>query len=425
MKKIKLCVLLALLTFTACQPSKQTEELVLIQIQDRNGLSETVSTPDRLAVYNQIDFLREQPYKKVLRLYRLEGKNRSIITTYHSNGSLWQMLETKEMRAFGSFREWFSNGIQRIEATVIGGDADLTAKAQDTWLFDREARVWNEQGKLIATIPYEKGALSGLSVVYYPSGTVEKETPYLFDHIEGEVREYWETGSIKSTTSYRQGLKEGASLSFWPDQTLCLEEFYEEGLLKTGRYWNPSQELLSEIKEGTGFRALFEEKRLSKLIEIRQGIAEGVIKTFDREGDLRSVYHVKNGKKQGEEIEYFSSHESAQKEKLLPKMTLHWDQDAIHGTVKTWYDNGQLQNQRELCKNKRSGSACAWYRNGSLLLLEEYEEDALLRGQYFRKNQSEPTSIVSGGNGIATIYDGDGLFLRKILYVKGKPLDPE
>ena len=115
----------------ACHPAKQEENLVLIQIQDRNGLSETISNPDRLVTYDKIDFLSSQPYQKVLRVFRKEGQNRSVITTYHPNGSTWQLLEAKEMRAFGTFREWFPNGAKKIEATVIGGSADLTPGAQE------------------------------------------------------------------------------------------------------------------------------------------------------------------------------------------------------------------------------------------------------------------------------------------------------
>jgi hypothetical protein len=49
----------------ACHPSKPDEQMVLIQIRDRNGLSETISNPDRLITYNKVDFLSSQPYQKV------------------------------------------------------------------------------------------------------------------------------------------------------------------------------------------------------------------------------------------------------------------------------------------------------------------------------------------------------------------------
>jgi hypothetical protein len=57
--------------------------------------------------------------------------------------------------------------------------------------------------------------------------------------------------------------------------------------------------------------------------------------------------------------------------------------------------------------------------------MEEYEEDRLVGGQYFKKNQKEPISVIFNGNGTATLYDEQGIFLRKIQYVKSKPVDPE
>ncbi len=409
----------------ACHSSKPDENLVLIQIQDRNGLAETISNPDRLITYDKVDFLSSQPYQKVLRVFRKEGKNRSIVTTYHPNGTTWQLLEAKEMRAFGSFREWFASGAQKIEATVIGGSADLSPGAQESWLFDGISSVWDEEGHLLASIQYDKGVLSGLSTYYYPSGAIEKTVPHQQDRIEGEALAFWENGQIKTKTQYRNGQKEGISTAFWSAGERRAEEEYEAGRLKSGRYWTPSQEIISEVTEGAGFQAVFHEQQLIQLQEIRKGIVEGLVKNFDPSGELRSTCFLKNGKKHGEEIAYYSLREIDSNETLLPKISLYWDQDALQGVVKTWYSNGQLQSQREMCRNKRNGICCCWYRDGSLMLTEEYESDELIRGQYYRKNQLEPTSSISNGNGAASIYDEDGVFQRKVIYFNRKIVDPE
>ena len=65
--------LLCLFCFS-CQRPETENFLVGIQIQDRNGISETVSIPDKLEVYNQTDFLSAQPFKKVIRIYKKRGK---------------------------------------------------------------------------------------------------------------------------------------------------------------------------------------------------------------------------------------------------------------------------------------------------------------------------------------------------------------
>jgi antitoxin component YwqK of YwqJK toxin-antitoxin module len=396
----------------------QEDGLVLVQIQDRNGISETVSVPERLQAYSRVDFLSSQPYKQVLRVYRTEGQAHSLLTTYHPNGSPWQYLEAKEMRAHGAFRQWFPNGVQQIEATVIGGVADLAMGSQKSWLFEGISKVWDEEGRLVAVIPYEKGALSGTSVYYYPSGGIKEEIPYSQDSVEGEAREFWEEGQIKSKSFFSGGKKQGESVSLWPNGDVCWKEQYRDGLLWEGRYFLPSQEMVCEVKEGEGVSACFEGKRLAQLCEIRNGKVEGLIQIFDEKGKLASQYQLKDGKRHGEEILYYPGGQS-------PKLSISWDADTIHGTIKTWYENNQLQSQRDMVRNKRVGSSLAWYRDGTLMLVEEYENDCLEKGRYFRKKGRDPVSTVTNGTGIATLYDEEGALLHKVQYIKGKPIDPD
>ena len=83
-------ILLLFAAFGCSHYSPEGDPLVAIQIQDRNGFTETISTPERLENYSKVDFLSSQPFKKVLRVYKSEGKNHSVITTYHPNGSIAQ-----------------------------------------------------------------------------------------------------------------------------------------------------------------------------------------------------------------------------------------------------------------------------------------------------------------------------------------------
>ena len=427
MKLLYIPLLFLLFIMQGCHQTVLMDPLVAIQIQDRNGLTETVSAPERLENYSGIDFLSSQPYKKILRIYRAKGKSHSKITTYHPNGSIWQYLEAEELRAHGAYKEWHPNGRLKIEATVIGGTADVAQGAQRDWLFDGVSQVWDEQGKLLAQIPYKQGVLEGISTYFYPSGQVEKELPYHNHVLEGLAVEYFPNGSVQSKTSYSQGNKQGPCLGFFQNGQIAWEEDYSNNLILKGSYYNPKGELLSKVDDGSGFRALFDEDTLSFLVQIQQGFAEGGVKQFSKKGELQATYHVKNGKKVGEEIVYFLSSErtDGNKTQLLPKLSIHWKDSAIHGVVQTWYDNGQLQSQREFCHNQKMGPSLAWYRDGSLMLLEEYEENHLTKGQYYKKNALDAVSSVINGSGIASLYDENGVFLRRIPYVKGDPVDPE
>ncbi len=474
---------LFLLLLVGCHHTAKNESLSLIQIQDRNGLTETVSNPERLTSYETTDFLSSQPYRKVLRVYKSDAKNRSYITTYHPNGLVYQYLEAEEMRAHGAYREWFPNGQLKIEARVIGGTADLADGTQEDWVFDSESRVWDEQGHLAATIPYSKGFIEGKSRYYYPSAQIQKELDFIKNKLDGNVTEYWPDGTLKSRTAYKKGFKEGECVGFFEDGKKAWVEDHSDDRLRTGVYYNPQGDLIAEVEKGGGFAAHFEENGMT-LIEHRIGLPEGLVRKFTLRGELQRSFFLKNGMKQGEEIEYFLSSEieainpspkqvtidSARQSQIeadpapavvarknilehedfraridmakpqqvdrhpfgarvnkspVPKLSIQWNENRIHGCVKTWYKNGQLQSQRDYSRNQRMGPSLAWYLDGSLMLYEEYEEGHLTTGQYYKMQKKDPISSVVNGNGLATLFDERGGFLRKVIYSKGKPIDPE
>lgn len=416
---------LAFVALSGCsRHTEPSEMLVAIQIQDRNGITETISIPERLYTYEQTDFLNSQPYKKVLRVYKKEGKNRSVITAYHPNGSISEYLEAEDMRAHGAFREWFSNGQIKIEATVIGGTADITPAAKKDWLFHGVCHVWNEQGNLVAAIPYEKGLLQGISTTYFPSGSIQKQTSYVRNLEEGECAEFYPNGNLKSKQQYLKGLKSGSGIGFFENGQTAYTEEYTEGLVLQGAYNNLQGEQIASIKDGRGIQALYHNNAISFLLEMHQGAPDGPVRKFTPQGELLASYFIKNGRKQGEEIEYYLPSETGEKG-LKPKLSVQWDQDFIHGIIKTWYPNGQLQSQREYCRNEKLGPSCSWYKNGSLMLVEEYEEGKLIKGVYYKKGQNEPISTIINGNGLAHLYDENGIFMKKITYAGGKPVLPE
>lgn len=425
MRKALAVYVLILLMSVGCHNGAKHEPLSLIQIQDRNGLTETISNPERLPTYETVDFFAAQPYKKVLRVYRSDGKNRAKITTYHPNGTLCQYLEAEEMRAHGAYREWFPNGQLRLEAVVIAGTADLAPGVQEDWVFDSLSRVWDEQGNLLASIPYEKGTIEGKSTYYFPSGQIERELHFSKGKLEGEGIEYWPEGAIKSKIQYKRGIKEGRAEGFFNDGKKAWVEDYLDGRLRKGSYYSPFGDHVAEIENGGGFQAFFEDGAMT-LIEHRIGLPDGLVQKFTPSSEIQRSYYVKSGKKHGEEVEYFLSSELGEKrEKPIPKLSVHWHENMIHGTAKTWYSNGQLQSQREYSRNHRTGPSLAWYPDGSLMIYEEYEEAKLITGQYYKMQKKEPVSSVVNGNGLVTLFDETGSLLRKVPYFKGKPVDPE
>ena len=59
------------------------------------------------------------------------------------------------------------------------------------------------------------------------------------------------------------------------------------------------------------------------------------------------------------------------------------------------------------------------------MMYEEYENGRLIKGQYYGVENKQIVSSISGGAGVATIYDESGKLLRKVTYINGKPVQPE
>ncbi len=403
---------------TSCRYfSADDSKITSINIIDRNGLAETICNKDRLANYEQTDFLSPQPYQKVLRVFGRDknGTVRSTITSYHPNGLIKQYLEAVNSRAQGVYREWHPNGQQKIESCVIGGTADINTAAEESWLFDGISQAWDEEGHLLATIPYTKGDLDGEARYFHSNGSLWKRSPYRKNALHGVQEIFLEDNSLFQSTHFSNGIKEGASVRYWPDGSIAYQEKYQGGLLMEGAYFDLEGKVVAEIHKGNGFRALFGKKHLQALQQFKKGIQEGLVQVFDEKQTLVREVSMKNEEKEGEEIEYYPNGS--------PRLSMTWQGGLLQGPVKTWYENGNLETQREMSLNKRCGLSSAWYPNGSLMLLEDYENDNLVKGEYYRLGESSPLSKVERGKGIATLFSQDGTLSRKILYEDGKPQD--
>ena len=418
--KIKWFPLLSLVLLMGCTYLSSPEKIARINIIDRNGMAETISNKDRLSTLQKTDFLSSQPYQKVHRVYGRDknGEVFSKITSYHPNGGVKQYLEAVNNRALGLYKEWHPNGTLKIESRIIGGIADLNTAAEESWLFEGKNHAWDEDGNLIAEIYYSKGELEGLSNYYHPNGKVWKHIPFTKNVIDGTEKIYLQDGSLFQSTEYKKGSKEGASVRYWAANHIAYQEIYQENLLLEAEYFDKNGSLLSNIHEGEGYRAILGKDRLQELQEYRKGCQEGEVKILGLSGELVRIFSTKNGDKRGEEIDYYPSPDQT----LRPKLLISWYEGSMEGPVKTWYETGDPESQKEISHNMKNGLSTAWYGDGSLMLVEEYDNDILIKGEYYKKSEKAPISKVEKGSGIATLFNGDGLFSKKVPYQDGKPL---
>lgn len=417
---LAICLTLLCCSFFSCsnRGAYSDPKLTRVTIVDRNGLKEVVGTKDRLNRYATTDFECPQPYQKVIRLFSRdqEGNNQVIMTSYHPNGQLCQYLEGQNNRAHGPYKEWFPDGVKKVEAYVIGGTADL--EEPSSWIFDGLSQAWDEENNLVAEVTYCKGRLHGTATYYHPNGQVWKCIPYENGQINGTYRVFLKDGQLLQSTEFRHGAKHGNAIRLWKADNIAFEEHHKEGKLLSGTYYDIEGQKVAEISGGNGFRALFGKNQVIELQEFREGKQKGLVKEFNKERQLHRSYHVKDGQNHGEETLYTQRKEGPQAHLLVS-----WHEGVIQGEAKTWYANGTLESLREMSENCKHGLSTAWYEDGSLMLIEEYEKDRLVRGEYHQRGERAPLSQVIAGSGVATLFSPKGSFLRKITYKDGRPLE--
>ncbi|MCB1111618.1 MAG: hypothetical protein H7A37_04205 [Chlamydiales bacterium] len=426
MKYISIIIASMLLVLSSCSMGdRQAGEPVLthVNIVDQNGLSETISNEDRLKQYRRVDFTQPQPYQKVIRVYSrdVNGNIRAVITSYHPNGQIKQYLDVLNNTANGNFREWYQNGNLKVDAYVVNGIADLNTAAEQSWQFDGCSRAWDEEGNLVAAIPYDKGELQGDSLYYHPNGELWKRVPFVRGEMHGTMEIYLDSGELLATVQYVNNVRHGKANRYWCDGAIAADEHFDHGLLTGATYYDQTERRIAAIKDGYGQRAVFGKDTLVELQEFRSGIQEGQVQAFSESGDLVSSYHIANGVKHGEEVEYYPKRRDEVKAK--PCLLVNWYEGCIQGIVKTWYPNGNQESQREMSENKKNGMLTAWYENGSLMMIEEYDQDILQKGKYFKNGEKRPVSQVKEGMGTATFFDPKGSFLRRVEYKNGVPLE--
>lgn len=420
------CLSALLFVATACNQTSSfyvsDPNLVSINIIDQGGVSETISNPERLRQYEKVDFLAPQPYQKVLRVYGRDdqGNVQAYITSYHPNGEPKQYIEVVNGRACGVYKEWHPNGQCKVKANVMGGTPDLNTGAEKSWIFDGVCTAYDEKGNLEAEIPYCKGELEGITIYYHPNGKIWKKIPAKKNKLEGVSEVFLDTGELFQTTTFRDGDRNGVAIRYWCGGRIASEETYVQGKLICGHYWDINGKQVSQINAGKGFKALFGKDALCELQEYTGGFQEGSVKVYDKKGNLVKVYNIKNNLKHGEETEYYEQDGSAEPR---IKLTVNWVEGKIQGWVRSWYPDGVQESQREMSANTKNGILTAWYVDGSLMMIEEYDHDKLLKGEYYKKGERFPVSFVIDSKGTANLFDEQGAFLRKINYRFGYPED--
>lgn len=399
----------------------RSDRLVSLVIEDHQGFREKLTAKDRLSAYQKVHWLQPQPYRKVVRNYGhvRSGGTRSFITTYYPNGQLKQYLQVIDNRAQGTYCEWYADGIPKILASVSGGAAEVDSAAVETYSFVGITEAFDREGMLLAQLPYTAGLLHGEAIYYHSNGSVREKIAYEKGVRHGAYHRYNREGGVMEEGTYSDGHLQGLVLGYDHEGAVLFEEVYEEGLLVRGCYTLAETSVLN----GEGTRWVKREDGGTELIEYRHGMPCGAHEIRDQRGILISCVHRQGDHKHGLETVYYPPSRFGPATSIgIPKVQLQWNHDELQGQARTWYPSGRLESQRELVGNRLCGLSMAWYEDGALMLVEEYRDGLLIKGEYYPLGNTLPVTSVQQGTGVATLFDGQGHVTGRISYLDGQPV---
>lgn len=417
MKKrlVTMCVLVGLCV--GCR-SGNKENLVYLQLVDRNGYVKTVDDKKELQNYQKSSANRISSHQKIVKQYDFD--KRGCVLLYHDNGVLAERIQTKDSRAFGEYVKYSKDGVILVKSTVMEGTGDLTDKAKKTWVFDQKSDVYDEEGNVVCEILYKNGRREGTTTHYYSDGEVQRTIPFVNGKVHGEEKAFDKDQKIIQSFMYTDGVLDGKAFSKGNKSTGDFSEEYREGKIIDGQYYDIQGNLIAKIEGGEGERPFYEHGHLVSKKQYQHGQVCGLVTIFAKNGTVASTYEERDGLKNGEEVIFYYHQKGMQSVKRL---LISWKDGVIHGKVISWYPNGALESEKEMCDHKKEGSQMCWYLDSSLMMVEQYQNDRVVSGKYYRKGDSVPISRVIDGSGKAHIYDKDGILLRKVSYYNGNIIE--
>ena len=370
------------------------------------------------------------------------GQPEGIWETYHENGELKSRGSRKNHLLEGSWTFFNEQGILQQEVTYVqneksgwelhyGSEGQLLLKmpfaanirqGEATYFhrsgamhkripFDQDQEhgmgfEYAPDGRMIARYDYYRGYLRGMErinrfdeagfktgmwVIFNAQGGVQEEGPYVRDLRHGVFKFYDAKGELMRLERYFYGeLKE-------PDETTMVLDirtsYMDDGSRQTGSYFEGVAHGIFRTYDAEGnlvAGALFEKgERVAEGITDRDGLRTGFWRFFDAEDRCIAEGNYERGLRQGE-WKYFD-------ELGVCIQRGQFRDDLFHGEWVWFYPSKNLHRREHYRKGKEDGTFEEWDENGHLLLQGEYV-DGLRQGEwvYHVNDHKEVGSYVDG-----------------------------
>ncbi len=335
-------------------------------------------------------------------------------------------------------------------------------------IIQRNNLQYHSNGQLHYEIPYLNSAIDGLAIEFSTTGTLIYEGEYEKGQNQGYEKYYYLNGKIKYHYFYENGQGDSITREYYPDGSLKREfflkngelngldkDYYENGKLKSvGEFTNGIQtgpwkwyyesgniQNEGELDNGafTGiYKSYYSTGKLEEEVRYSDGKLNGKASKWDRKGNLLANYTylddnlieytnftpqgeiISTGKEEDGVVEFVSFFPEGMKETEGELVNGKRD-----GVWKTYYRNGNVDEETTYQDGKLNGPVKSYYKNGNLFAEYTLRDDAF---DGFYKSYQKNGNVYSMGwyqvdqfQGDWFIYSADGKLSHRGYYLNDKP----
>ncbi|MFN5911877.1 MAG: toxin-antitoxin system YwqK family antitoxin [Bacteroidota bacterium] len=284
------------------------------------------------------------------------GKKEGVWTWYTNQGIKDQEGTFKEDLQHGQWIYWYPTGEVSYTARYDRG----LKSGQWTYLY--------QNGEKFKEGTFVNDEKDGIWKTWYEDGTLLMEGAYSAGKEQGLWKNYWENGTLKNETTFKQGLMNGSWSSYFPSGKLKLSGKYKDNY-KVGKWTNyfengkPKDEVTYKIiKEKSKVDFGIMKKRV-RMQSIEHGHA-----VYYSDKDFRKTEegNFSNGKKDGEWIAYYPGGKT-------PAVISNFKEGELNGIMKNFDRRGNLLQEMEYKDGLKHGRFVIYDKKGKPLVEKRFE----------------------------------------------------
>lgn len=300
------------------------------------------------------------------------------LITYDINGVVESSGKLVDGKREGLWKFYDANGLLASERNYKDG------------LLDGEYKAYFPNGTISTYSVYEKGDRNGLYQDYFRNGFLLTEGYFKNDRKEGQWYSYYKNGNISSITNYLNGDKDG-----------FYEEYDFSGKKRTETFYKKDLLMQNSLLDSTG--------RIYSIDSLKNG--NGVIKRYNQNGSLAMNAEFKSGLWKDTVVTYNM--------RGIKTFVGFYVNGVREGVSRSYDDFGVLKSEIQFQNGDNNGPAKFYNEEGKLEKLETYINDRLEKIDYYYPNgklKSELEYQNGDRNGYSKYYAPDGALAIMIFY---------